>query len=151
MQKLEQLILLLENEIEHCDKENKNISEASVGWHIEHCTKVIARVTNAIKNANPAEFKSKFNFVKFIIFATNKIPRGKGKAPKASLPEGEINIEILKNNITKAREKVKELYLLDENKYFEHPYFGQIKLKDSIKFLKIHTNHHLKIIADILK
>ncbi len=151
MQTLEQLLDVLESKIDHHEKVNKDISISSVGWHIEHTAKVLGRVTTAVSNSNPEEFKRKFNFVKTIIFIRNKIPRGKGKAPQASLPEGTITKEVLQNSLLKAKEKVKELSTLDSNKYFKHPYFGDLKQKDCIKFLTIHSNHHLKIINDIIK
>ena len=151
MKSLIQLLETLESNITNQEKINTHISSSSVGWHIAHTTKVLARVTTAVKDADPLQFKPKFNLVKTIVFATNIIPRGKGKAPEASKPEGEITKESLGAGIEKAKEKVKELYTLDPNKYFKHPYFGDVKLKGCIKFLTIHTNHHLKIINDILK
>jgi hypothetical protein len=40
---------------------------------------------------------------------------------------------------------------LEKNSFFIHPLFKQLNKKQTIKFLKLHTNHHFKIIKDILK
>ena len=37
------------------------------------------------------------------------------------------------------------------NAYFRHLIFGNLNKKRTIRFLQIHTAHHLKIIQDILK
>ena len=48
------------------------------------------------------------------------------------------------------KSKIQELEIIDSKKYFNHPVFGHLKLSKTIKFFEIHTNHHLKIINDIL-
>ena len=40
---------------------------------------------------------------------------------------------------------------LHANSNFKHPYFGVLNLKMTKRFLEIHTNHHLKIIKEILQ
>ena len=40
---------------------------------------------------------------------------------------------------------------LDDHQYFTHPIFKNLNKKQTIKFLKLHTNHHIKIVNDILK
>jgi hypothetical protein len=151
MNKILPLIDLLESKISNYKKVNTAISASSVGWHVEHTLLVLINVTESIKNSKPEEFKANFNFVRTIVFTLNKIPRGKGKAPKSVQPKAEGTLDALKGNILLTKEKVKELYTLDKDKHFAHPYFGNVGLNGCIKFLAIHTSHHLKIIEDILK
>jgi hypothetical protein len=151
MNKISQLIEVLASKIAHFEKINNAVSSSPVGWHIEHTLLVLINVTENIKLSKPEEFKANFNFVRTIVFALNKMPRGKGKAPKSVQPTMDITLEGLKTKVTLAQEKVNELYNLDKNKHFAHPYFGNVKLKGCIKFLGIHTSHHIKIIEDIIK
>jgi hypothetical protein len=151
MDKIPQLINILAAKIEHYEKVNNAISSSSVGWHLEHALLVLINVTENIKQSKPEEFKPNFNFVRTIVFTLNKIPRGKGKAPKSVQPNTDITLGTLKTKLQLAKEKVTELYNLDKNKHFAHPYFGNVKLNGCIKFLGIHTAHHIKIIEDIIK
>lgn len=48
-------------------------------------------------------------------------------------------------------EQSKKIEHFDKNAFFEHPLFGVLNKKDTMKFLKMHTTHHLKIIQDISK
>jgi hypothetical protein len=151
MKKILPLVDVLEGKISNYQKVNTAISATSVGWHLQHTLLVLINVTEGIKKSNPQEFKPNFNFARTIVFTLNKIPRGKGKAPKSVQPATEITLESLTNNILLAKQKLLELYSLDKNKHFAHPFFGSVKLSGCIKFLHIHTLHHLKIIEDILK
>jgi hypothetical protein len=151
MQPLDKLIDKLAENIIHFEKTKNNISTSSIGWQIAHTSKVIARVVTALSTADKNLYVKKFSVLKYIILTTGKIPRGKGKAPKASLPEGEITLASLKENILKAKEKLALLNNIDNDNYFPHPLFGDLKLKEAKRFLTVHTNHHLKIINDILK
>jgi hypothetical protein len=85
-----------------------------------------------------------------MVLATKKIPRGKAKAPKVVVPKADITCADLEHHLAKARDTVKSLGLVSKDNYFEHPYFGKLKLKETIRFLEIHTTHHLNIIEDIV-
>ena len=78
-------------------------------------------------------------------------PRGKAKAPKVVLPEGNITEESLKNSIEKVKIALQDWESLDKNAHFPHPVFGKLNKKSTEWFLKLHTNHHLKIVNDICK
>lgn len=151
MNKLHHLVTILENNVTNGNKLNTKISNVSINWHIEHSLHVMINVINALKTSNPNNYKWKFQKERAIIFLINKIPRGKGKAPQSVVPYKTISLEELKQMCTIATNKIKELRNLQENNYFLHPYFGDLNLKASKKLLLIHTQHHIKIIQDILK
>ena len=146
------LISKLESKIIFYDRTNHSISGESVGWHIEHSLKTIDQIIIATKNSNPESYKWKFNFYRLLILdILNKIPRGKAKAPKIVRPEGTINPELLQVSLQKVKENIDGWNDLNKNAFFLHPYFGDLNKKPTEKFLALHTNHHLKIIDDILK
>jgi hypothetical protein len=151
MEKLKKLIQDLESKIQNQEMLNPTISKSSVGWHIEHTLLTMNLIIGALQKSNPENYKQSFNFYRVLVFAMNKIPRGKAKAPKIVQPKEDFNIESLKSHLEKAKTKLAELNSIGNKNYFEHPYFGHLTLKPTIKFLEIHTNHHLQIINDIIK
>ena len=133
------------------NQSNKAISEVSVGWHIEHSLLVIKQITATVAQSEPKLYKSKFNVKRFVVFLTKTIPRGKAKAPKVVIPSEEITVDSLQESLKNTYQAIAYLKDCQENQYFMHPFFGQLNKKQTIKFLAIHTEHHLKIIRDILK
>lgn len=130
---------------------NQQISKASVGWHIEHSLLTINLIIENLQNSDPQKYRWKFNFIRTLIYTINKIPRGKAQSPKAVRPKTICSSEALQIHIDLTKEKMKVLQSLNRNNYFEHPFFGKLNLKPAIKFLGLHTKHHLHIISDILK
>jgi Protein of unknown function (DUF1569) len=151
MNKLDELINQLEAQVKNLNKANLDISKANVGWHIEHTLLTLNGITSTFAKSNPADYKWTFNFVKMIVFTTKKIPRGRAKSPELVVPKGENTVENLERHISKTREKMKELKTMSDDKFFKHPYFGNLKKQQTLKFLEIHTKHHLDIILDIVK
>ena len=151
MDKLLSLVNELESKIPHIEKINLAISKVSVGWHIEHAIMVPFQVIAALGQSDPRNYRSQFNLSRMIVFTMNKIPRGKGKAPKHVQPIGIIVKENLQKDIQVLKTEMKKLDDYEANNYFKHPYFGNLNLKRTIKMLKIHTKHHIDIIDDIIK
>ncbi len=150
MDKVIDLLNLLNQYTNQYEKTNTTISEVSVGWHIEHSCLVISRVIDTILQSNPAAYSWHFSFKKLIVFALHKFPRGKAQAPKAVMPNEQIDIETIQKNIDQAKESLVKLTMANKNQYFTHPIFGKVNKKDTFKFLAVHTQHHVKIIQDIL-
>jgi hypothetical protein len=151
MKNIDAIMPELANYIADYNQSNKAISEASVGWHIEHSLLVIKQITATVAQSEPKLYKSKFNVKRFVVFLTKTIPRGKAKAPKVVIPSEEITVDLLQESLKNTYQAITYLKDCEANQYFMHPFFGQLNKKQTIKFLAIHTEHHLKIIRDILK
>ncbi len=150
MKRLEKQLSKLEAQLTHFEKLNPVISKSSIGWHIDHSLLSTILIISAVERSNPKDYKWKFNFVRTYIFVKNEIPRGKAKAPKSVVPEEIITKDDILLKIEKAKEKIANLKNLPRKANFNHPYFGNLNLKQTIKFLNLHIEHHLKIINDIL-
>lgn len=150
MKELNDLLLQIENAIPHWEKQNTAISQATVGWHLDHSLLVINGIIAQLAQSNPNHYQWRPNWKRTYIQLRNSIPRGKAKAPKPVRPVDTTSIEDLQNKLSTAKNNMALLEKLDKNSYFSHPYFGDLNLKATIWFLKLHTNHHLKIVNDII-
>lgn len=151
MKRFEDILLEVESKIPLAASYDPKVSAAAVGWHIEHILLSTDRIVEAMLASNPAAYHGKFNFRKFAVLTFRKIPRGKAKAPKAVRPAEHITIDTLSDHLIQSQDLVRKLKTLKANHFFDHPFLGHIRLKPAIKFLKIHTQHHLNIIEDILQ
>jgi hypothetical protein len=98
---------------------------------------------------NQIQYKWSFKLSRLIVFTLKKMPRGIAKAPQVVSPAGVITKESMASHILDARKSIEMLETMPKDKFFHHPYFGDLKLKEAIKMLGIYTEHHLKIIQDI--
>ena len=137
--------------IDHQGKKNLKISKANVGWHLDHSLKVINSVFEALENSNPDDYKKEFNGLRLFTFTLGFFPRGKAKSPKRVLPPEIILKEGIETQLEKAIWSFEIANSFDENQFFTHPLFKQLNKKQTLKFLRLHTNHHLKIVKDIVQ
>ena len=139
----------LEVNIVHLAKTSKSVSEKPIGWHLDHSLKVINGIYEALRQSDPSEYVYSFNFMRLLVFTTGHIPRGKGKAPKKTIPTDAIDAETLHKQLRMSRIVAKKIDSLPAHSHFTHPVFGMLHLKHAKKMLEIHSKHHLRIIADI--
>jgi len=150
MKNVKNKVQALSDYLTQSEKVQPAISSVSVGWHIEHSLLVIKQITSTVAQSDPALFKQQFNFKRFCVFFLNFFPRGKAQAPKVVLPSIELNHQALEESIKHTYQALDYLKDCQTNQYFMHPIFGQLNKNQTIRFLAIHTNHHLKIIKEIL-
>lgn len=126
------------------------VSAQPIGWHIEHSLLTISLISERLKITEPSKYAPRFSILKTLVMTFGKIPRGKAKAPSVVQPAN-WSIQHLRDHYSIANEKINQLEQLGEDQFFEHPYFGHLKRNNAIRFLEIHTKHHLAIINDIAK
>ena len=150
MLSLEGLIQELESYIPHHAVSNPQVSKGAVGWHIDHTLLTMNLIIDVMSKSDPEAYRWKFNVMRTLVCTTGKIPRGKAKAPDVVQPKSLITPESLQHQLGAARERLLTLEKLHQNQFFTHPFFGDLNRKPTIRFLKIHTFHHVKIIRDII-
>ena len=151
MNKINNLLNDLEAQIANYTKLNQAISEGNVGWHIVHSCLVIDSVCAAVCKSDPSKFIKKFSFKAFVVLLVNSFPRGKAKAPSFTVPSEDLSPASILKSIQASHKSIETLAKAGKNQYFTHPIFGDLNTEQTFKFLGVHTNHHLKIIKDILK
>lgn len=150
LKKLNLVLNSLESHIENHSVSSPKVSKSNIAWHIDHSLKVINNVTAALQNSDAATYKNNFSFLGKVFFTLGFFPRGKAKAPKHVKPPEVILKEDLILQVTLAKANVETIASLDKNAFFKHPLFGNVNTPRIYRFLVIHTNHHLKIIGDII-
>jgi hypothetical protein len=151
MKTLLALVHELETKLPFIEQRKEAVSQTTVGWHLEHSLLALVKMVSATEHSNPADYKWRFNLKRSLILLLGKIPRGKAKAPAAVKPGEAISAGTIIPLLEKAKQKVEMFEQLSSDKFFTHPVFGDVKVKQARRVIAIHTAHHLAIINDIVK
>ncbi len=144
------LISKIKNNIEFRDIRKDAISKADVAWHLDHMLKTINTLTNSLETSNPSSYESSFNVPRIVALTGGIIPRGRAQSPQSVRPPEIILTKDIRTQIAIAIKNIEKLRDLDSNSNFDHPVFGMLNKAQTIRFLEVHTIHHLKIVSDIL-
>ena len=149
--KINRILEQIEKRLPEIDHSNPKVSKASVGWHLEHSLLIINSSLKGLTTTDPSAYKPVFSTKKWLFLILEYVPKGKIQAPKPFIPVEIPTQESIVKLISKAREQLSQIPQLSKNAYIPHPFLGHLNKAKTLKFLKIHTNHHLKIVNDILK
>jgi hypothetical protein len=133
------------------DRKNTEVSQVDVAWQLDHVLKTINRITEVLEASNPDNYKSSLNAGRVLTLTGGYIPRGIAQSPKIVRPPEVIWTVDLYHQVQEAQANIDLLNRLSEDSYFEHFAFGLMNKSQTIRFLEVHTKHHLKIVRDILK
>ena len=141
----------LESWIPKLNQSSPNVSNWTVGQQIYHSLKATATIAQSVTDSEPGAEKPNPSFLRFVVLTLGRIPRGKGKAPKASQPMGQPTVDELQEMVGKAKEALAEAAQAPPNAFWRHFKFGVLPRDNALKFIDIHNRHHLRIIQDISK
>jgi hypothetical protein len=150
MKSLLALINELETKLPFVEQKKETVSQVTVGWHLEHSLLALIKMIRAVEHSSPADYKWKFNLKRSIVLGLGKIPRGKANVPDSVRPAEEINMANIMGLLEKAKQKAASFEQLSQDKFFTHPVFGDVQANQARRVIAIHTNHHIKIINDII-
>ncbi|MBT8287689.1 MAG: DUF1569 domain-containing protein [Bacteroidia bacterium] len=141
----------IESFIDRGDSLNQEVSQVSVAWHLHHSLLTIDQIYMTLETSDPEKFESEISAIRTLSLTGNFIPRGLAQSPDSVRPPEEFTNQDIKELLDKIKRLESKFTDLDEHSFFDHPYFGHLNRSHSMRFLQVHTNHHLKIIKDIVK
>jgi hypothetical protein len=128
------------------------------GWspaeHLDHTVKVAQSVIHRIGDAAAEPSPRKMSMIGRAVLLFGWIPRGKGKAPErlrgvlCTVEDLEARIaryESALATVTAPTAAAARLPIVP------HPRFGGLTPAEAVRFVAVHTRHHLRIVADVLK
>lgn len=147
---LNRLLADFERKIPRRDLRHEPVSQASVGWHLDHSLRVIIAVIDALAAPSPEPYRWRFNGVRLYVLLLGHIPRGSARTPEAVLPTNDLTEASLQQRLDHARQKLALLRDIPAEAHWPHPYLGALNARMTRRFLYVHTRHHQKIVRDIL-
>ena len=140
----------LRRSVEHSPVRAPAVSQWTVGMQIHHCCLAMIGICEALTESTPPPPPRRWSPITTIVFLGGRIPRGKGKAPKEALPNQDVSADELRALLDKSERMLQEAGELDPGRWFKHFAFGILDRDKSLKLLRIHNGHHLRIIGDIV-
>ncbi|MEM7187367.1 MAG: DUF1569 domain-containing protein [Bacteroidota bacterium] len=141
----------IEEKIAFRDAHSPEVSKADVAWHLDHMLKTVNEICKALEASDPQKFEGSINLMRTMSLSLNYIPRGRAKSPSVVRPPEVIVTEDLYSQLETAKQQLSTVFELDEKAHFKHPVFGTIARGNALRFIEVHTKHHLKIVRDIIE
>ena len=153
-----QMDLILAREDADLFRSAPSVSNWSVANQLHHLASATALmlvgVSRIANQASPAEATGSITTIGRGILLSGRFPRGKGKAPKPTVPPDTVSRADLEKALARSRERYHgleaELEAAAASSWkVAHPYFGMLDAAQWLKLSCVHADHHFRIIADI--
>jgi hypothetical protein len=133
---------------------NERVSAWCLAEQIDHVTKVTASVVEVLADANAPPLSRGLNFVGRLLLLSGWIPRGVGKSPRrlTGTPVPTPDLDAALARLVAAFDALPfERLRASRVPIVRHPKFGGLTPPQALRFLVVHTKHHLKIVDEILR
>ncbi len=127
------------------------VSEWSIGMHVHHCGLATMKICQSLVASTPPTPRSRFSFLTALVFLSGRIQRGRGWSPDVVLPRQDVSPAELLTLLDRAERILTEAHDLDPKAWFRHFAFGVLGRNKTLRFIRIHNRHHLRIISDIVR
>lgn len=156
--RFDRLTSLLERDDDHLFLRAPAVSGWSVAEQLHHTAaatgRMLAAVERIAQQKPPAADGGKVTVIGRAVLMTGRFPRGKGKAPKGTIPPEQFDRAELERALSRCRgtyDRIPPLFEAAAGSTFrvEHPYFGWLSAEQWLRLAAVHADHHFLIIGDI--
>lgn len=129
------------------------VSGWSIHRQVEHSAIAVREILGVVHQllAGGGEMGGRVGPTGALILLTGWIPRGKAQAPEVVMPAETPDVGAIRAAITEARRLAATAAPAPGGRRFLHPALGPMNARQWLRFARIHTRHHLKIVRDIAK
>ena len=120
-----------------------------VAEHLDHTLKVTNMTLQILLKDELPALPRGINLIGRMVLLTGWIPRGRGRSPEklrgAPVPPDQLEAQLAL--LDELIDRIAAEPQRSASPVFRHPFFGGLTFAQSLAFLAIHTDHHLKIIG----
>jgi hypothetical protein len=133
---------------------NERVSTWSLAEQLDHVVKVTASVVHVLGKPDAPRLDGGINILGRLVLRLNWIPRGVGKSPTRLRGTAAVAADLdgALERLTAAFDALPfDALRASRVPLVRHPRFGSLTPPQALRFLEVHTHHHLKIIDDMLQ
>jgi len=124
------------------------VSAWSAGMHVQHCALVMLEVAGALASSAPPP-AGRPSVLGHVLLRLGRIPRGRAKSPATVRPPERVDPAEVTGLLEKAERALRDVEGMAPAAWFRHFAFGTLRRDRALRFVRIHNDHHLRIVEDI--
>ena len=134
------------------------VSDWSPAQHLHHVADINRRILDQLMivgDGPSSDATGRPNIAGYLVLLMGRLPRGRGQSPEVFRPPETVDLGKLEHRVIANREQLNRLTdhldrLRQSDSRFPHPVLGDFDTSEWLRFARIHTGHHHRIIRDII-